>query len=244
MTTAILDSLQQLGYDVSDSIVSRRNEGRMSELARYGVRTTIDNRSVESGSDTVVLAVKPQDMRDVISGLDGTDGLYVSIAAGYSLTHLEDRLDRVVRVMPDIGLAYGSGNVFYSLGSRATVDDERQVRAIFAKGALIKRVDESLLGVATALASMPGVVAYIAGQFSSVLTENGFSHVADEGFTNTYRTAAKLASVDSWGAVVKKVCSKGGTTQAAIEKGTEQDLERILRDMIEAALQRCKLLDE
>ncbi len=98
----------------------RRRAGRgarSAALAReYSVRTTADNAAAAHAADTIVLAVKPQDVRDVATGIAAAIAdrrrLVVSIAAGIRLADLARWLGAdvaLVRAMPNRPALIGRG---------------------------------------------------------------------------------------------------------------------------------------
>ena len=82
---------------------------------RFGVRVTADLAQLAEAAQTVVLAVKPQVMDEVLSGLSpllGRGKLVISIAAGVRLSRMEKALAssvRTIRVMPNTPCLLGSG---------------------------------------------------------------------------------------------------------------------------------------
>ena len=90
------------------------------------VRIAKSNRQCVSLSDVVILAVKPQILREVVEDIasgTGKDALVISIAAGVPLAKIESFFKRpvcLVRVMPNMPALVGSGMSAFSLGRHAT----------------------------------------------------------------------------------------------------------------------------
>ena len=88
-----------------------------------GAKIVAENTEVVSKADVVFLAVKPQQMSDVLAGVRDSirgEALVVSIAAGVTLARLAAGLppsQRIVRVMPNTPCLIGRGASAYSLGS-------------------------------------------------------------------------------------------------------------------------------
>ena len=95
MATSLVGGLVESGHPpgaivVSEPVAEKRRGGvrylhpHLAE--RFAVGVTADNREAASASDVVVLAVKPQDMAEVVTGAAGAirerGPLVVSIAAG------------------------------------------------------------------------------------------------------------------------------------------------------------------
>ena len=98
---------------------------------------TTDNREAVRGADRDPLAVKPQNMAEVLAGLAGAiapSALVISIAAGIATAFIEERLGegmRVVRVMPNMPALIGEGAAALCPGAYATEADLELARRIF-----------------------------------------------------------------------------------------------------------------
>ncbi|MCK5434680.1 MAG: NAD(P)-binding domain-containing protein, partial [Dehalococcoidales bacterium] len=104
MLSAILDKKLSLPLAIS---VSDVNQARCQHLEqKYGVAVMSNNRQAIEGSDVVVLAIKPQNLAEVMAELSGQlkpAQLVLSIIAGARINTLRLGLNhsRVVRVMPN-----------------------------------------------------------------------------------------------------------------------------------------------
>ena len=120
----LLQAKQIIIYDV------RRDH--METIARHlGVRAAADLPAVAAAADVVLLAVKPQQMDDVLSGLRGhvrRTQVIVSIAAGVTTTRIESDLGPdvpVIRVMPNTPALVGGK----ACASSARVPRPRNLRS-------------------------------------------------------------------------------------------------------------------
>ena len=129
-------------------------------LARdFGVRTTSDNAAAARGADTIVLAVKPQDMRAVAAGIAGSDRrsrrLVVSVAAGMRLADLARWLGgrcALVRAMPNRPALIGRGITALCAAPGVTADERTRAEQILAaSGETLWIESEPLLDVVTAV---------------------------------------------------------------------------------------------
>ncbi len=129
--------------------------GRFAEAT--GGQTTDDNARLAEQSDVIFLAVKPQQMGDVTTGLAGkitADKLVVSIAAGVRLAVLADALGaqvRLVRVMPNTPCLVGQGACGFCLGEKASEGDAVLVEQLLGAVGVAYRLDETLLDAVTGL---------------------------------------------------------------------------------------------
>ncbi|CAM9884826.1 unnamed protein product, partial [Ectocarpus fasciculatus] len=115
--------------------VSAPHRSSLDRLAKLGVRTSDINLEIASGSDVVVVAVKPDVVPGVLREIAPhlrEDALVVSIAAGIPLAVLEQLVPgkRVVRVMPNTPCLVSEGATGFSMGSLATDEDRDTVHAL------------------------------------------------------------------------------------------------------------------
>src|SRR5258708_7675376 len=119
-------------YKPKEIIASDTIPAQLKQLKKaYNVEGTNDNRKVVRESQTIVLAVKPQILNQVLAEIQlevTKDKLFISIAAGVTLRRLESGLGgkaRVVRVMPNTPALLGKGVAVVVRGSNAKPKDEK-----------------------------------------------------------------------------------------------------------------------
>src|SRR5690554_2528586 len=96
-------------FNPSQLWATRRNPWALDELADAfrGIHTTKDNAEAVRQATVVVLAVKPQNVREVLEEIQEAvreDTLLISVLAGITTTALQERLGLevpVVRTMPN-----------------------------------------------------------------------------------------------------------------------------------------------
>ena len=155
MLSAVLDRNLSTPGDIAVSDVSA---ARLKQLEReFGIRTAGSNPDALSGGDVVILAVKPQNLADVmaeIGGLLETGQLVLSIIAGKKLDTLRHGLghDAVVRAMPNTPAQIGRGVTVWTATSQVSGKQQTQAAAVLgAMGSEIYVVDEGYLDMATAV---------------------------------------------------------------------------------------------
>ena len=126
MAGALIGGLLAKGYPAADlSVVEVVPQARENLVARYKVHVSEAADAVTLAADTLVLAVKPQDMKQAVAPLAGRLGraLVISIAAGIRLEDLSRLLgghSRVVRVMPNTPAPRGEGRAGEADGAAPT----------------------------------------------------------------------------------------------------------------------------
>jgi pyrroline-5-carboxylate reductase len=249
MAGALIGGLVAKGQDASRiSVIELSPAAREKIAARYPVRVTTAPDVAMKGADTVVLAVKPQDMKAALASLGSEvrGALVVSIAAGITLDTLSRWLGghrRIVRCMPNTPALIGAGITGLYAAKDVDHDDRKKAETILsAVGEVVWLAEERLLDPVTAVsASGPAYVFWFIEQLAASAVKLGIPK--DDALKlakHTVLGAAKLAvsSSESPDALRKNVTSKGGTTEAALNVFEEEKLaERFMR-AVEAASRR------
>jgi pyrroline-5-carboxylate reductase len=214
---------------------------------RFRVTTTDDNRYLVRESYILLLAVKPQQYRDVLSDLANLvreDHLIVSIMAGVSTSALEACFPqikaRVVRVMPNLASHVGAGMSGVHPGRYASEADLLRAQRIFdAGGKSIYIEDEAVMDAVTAVSGTGPAYYYF---FTEALMEAARRIGLSPAYANllakqTALGAARmmLESGETPDILREKVTSPGGTTEAAMKAFRESDVfERIVQGVTAA----------
>ena len=134
----------------------------------YKVDGTKDNRAVVREAQTIVLAVKPQILNQVLAEIQPEvtkDKLFISIAAGVPLRRLENGLGdnaRVVRVMPNTPALLGKGIAVVVRGKNAKPKDEKLTVTMFrGVGEALAVKDEALMDPVTGLSGSGPAYVYL-----------------------------------------------------------------------------------
>ena len=121
MGEAILSAILDKGIATPHAIsVGEIDETRRQYLGqKYGVAVTSENRQAADKSDIVLLAIKPQNLAQVMAELDGrleSSQLVLSIIAGARIDTLRRGLNHgcIVRVMPNTPAQIGQGITVWS----------------------------------------------------------------------------------------------------------------------------------
>jgi pyrroline-5-carboxylate reductase len=249
MTEALVRGLVASGRAAATMLVAEPDAARRVLLSdRYAVATTDSNDDVVRSCSTIVLAVKPQVVADVMAGLlpSVCDELFVSIAAGVMLARLEAGFGgnaRVVRVMPNTPSLVGKGASVICAGSKATTDDVELVRGLFAAVGDAHVVgDENLMHLVTAVSgSGPAYVYRFAEGMIEAATRGGMD--AALAHSLVYQTIAGAAAMmietgQPPADLRRAVSSPGGTTLAGLARLDERGLVETMCDAVEAAASR------
>jgi pyrroline-5-carboxylate reductase len=255
-----------------DLIASDVDPARRNAIKRkLKVETTADNRAVVREARAILLAVKPQQIYEVLSDLasvftspsDAKDGrvktprpvllkdrLFISIAAGITLSRFTTALgarSRVVRVMPNAPAMVGQGMAALVRAPGATSADLNFALKLFrAVGDAVALEEEDLLDAVTALSGSGPAYVYL---FVKALTDAGVAEGLDAELAvrmalKTLRGAEENMRRSTMDAaeLIRVVASPGGTTEAALRKFAEFGFSDIVGQALHAAAQRSREL--
>ncbi len=252
MAGALIGGMLQAGFDASEIDVLEIDAARSSELAeRHKVHTHQRPGEWLQASEVVVLAVKPQQMREAAVAIQPhlKRPLVVSIAAGVRAKTIGDWLaaGTIVRAMPNMPALIRAGiTAAVALPDVSSAQKASADKILSAVGTVIWLEDEALLDGVTALSgSGPAYVFYFIEAMQAAALELGFDEAQARVLTvQTFAGAAQLAaqSEDSARALREKVTSKGGTTAAALASFESDKIDAAIARAIRAAAERAREL--
>lgn len=252
MSQAIIGGLLSGGRTAQNCIVIDPNDAARAALAADGVVTSaaFDARVLESA--IIVLAVKPQMMKEALAPLAGKleNQLIISIAAGIDIDTIGRWLNGyklIVRTMPNTPALIHAG--ITGLYAPTNINDAQRAMAqdlLSSVGKTVWFENEDMLNAVTAVSgSGPAYVFYMIEALENAAIELGFSPQAARLFAQeTFLGSAKLAaaSQESPLALRMKVTSKRGTTERAIESFDAADLKSKFIGGVKAARDRSREL--
>lgn len=219
-----------------------------------GIVVCDSNHDVLECSDVIVLAVKPQNMDELLAELQPDirpDHLVISIAAGVTLDRIASFLGpdcRLARVMPNTPALIGAGASGFCLGPNTTIEDERTVRSCLDSVGRAVRVPESMLDGVTGLSGSGPAFVYL---MIEALSDGGVRiglprDIATLLAAQTVAGAARMVLETGLhpGQLKDQVTSPGGTTIAGLHALERGGLRAALMDAVEAATLRSRELAE
>ena len=236
MASALIGGLIGKGFAAEDiRVVEVLAENRGKLAGAFGVTCFEQASAAALACDALVLAVKPQQMREALAPVCGRlrGQLVVSIAAGLRLGDLSRWLNghtRLVRSMPNTPALIGAG--IAGLYAHPSVDAAGRAQAEEILGAVGKTLwvtDEAMMDAVTAVSgSGPAYVFYFIEALAAAARELGFgAEQARQLAIETFVGAAALAagSAEDVAVLRGRVTSKGGTTEAALNS---LDFDRVM----------------
>ena len=254
MGAAILQSLINKKIFKASAIgVSESDPKRRAGLKKkFGVHLT-DNITIAQVCEVMLLAVKPQQMKDVLvekAPQLSPKTLIISIAAGldtsFFATHLPPKT-RLIRVMPNMGIMIGMGATGLFAGPFAKPQDKTLAKKIFTAGGTALFVsEESLLDSVTAVSGSGPAFVFL---FIQALIDAGMGvglppAISRDFVLQTVRGSLEIVSQSSEKIpeLIQKIASKGGTTEAGLQALEKDGFVSLIQKTITAASLRAKEL--
>lgn len=255
MAASLIGGLVADGFPASRLWVVDTNSVRLDELrTRYLINTTDDAPNAVAHADVVVLAVKPQVLREVCTCLRDAvtrrKPLVVSLAAGVRTTSIRAWLGTsttLVRAMPNTPALVGSGAT--ALFSVPDVTDAQRTLAeslMRAVGLVVWIDREELMDTVTAVSgSGPAYFFYLMEALEQAGVTLGLTpETARVLALQTAFGAAKMALESNLppGTLRQNVTSPGGTTERAIQTLEDHQIRARFEEAVAAAALRSREL--
>jgi pyrroline-5-carboxylate reductase len=236
-------------YSPDQLSASDNNRAKLKAKSEtYNIKTYDSNVDLIRRSSTIVLSVKPQVIRGVLSEIAGfltSDNLLISIAAGIPLSLIQEIIGKdtpVIRVMPNTPALIQMGISALAPGGTATEAHMNKAIKIFNAVGKTVIVEEVMMDAVTAVSgSGPGFVFRIMESFVEAGEQLGFDReTALMLVKQTFLGSSHLAdeSDSSLSKLREMVTSPGGTTAAGLASFQEKGLSEVIRAGVKAACDR------
>lgn len=234
--------------------VSDLDRRRLSQLRRqYKITPFPDNQLLTRKSPILILAVKPQQMKEVIKGIQvlvNQKQLLISIAAGLDTHYFKKSLAssmRLIRAMPNAPALIGEGaTALYASPQTTEADKELALKIFSATGKALFVPEEEWLDVVTAISGSGPAFVY---SFLDAMVKAGLKWKLPEEVTlplivQTFIGSAKMVEKlsESLPSLIEQVASKGGTTEAGLQVMAERGFANLIEGVVEAAVKRAREL--
>jgi pyrroline-5-carboxylate reductase len=229
MANALIGGMMRQGFANTDiSVVELNTDNRQALKEQFNVDVFASACECNwRTADVVILAVKPQQMKEALAPLSGQlqHALVISIAAGLTMETLARWLGnyrRIVRCMPNTPSLIGAGMTGLCALTDVSMNEKLAAERILQAVGKTMWVEEenSLDGVTAISGSGPAYVFLFIEALQEAATELGFNpEEARQLALETVLGAAQLAaqSPEPASLLRERVTSKGGTTAAALE---------------------------
>ena len=270
MAQAIYQRMNRGAYD--NIFLIEKSKKRINEINNiydnFNVKNYKNTKIINNLSDskityfdTILLAVKPSDMKSVCAQLKPLikeEPLIISIAAGIGSLTIKKYLDnssyyKLARAMPNLcakkGMAitglFGDPNCYGKNGGKMLGKDVSKIFSKIGKVLWVKK--ESDLDSVTAISgSGPAYIYYIMNAMIDAAEELGLErNNAQKLVAQTIIGAGETGKdINNLTNEIVKVSSKGGTTEKAIDVFKQKKLDAVIKQAIKSAHKRSKELSK
>jgi len=238
----------------TDIIASDASPDRLNYISNtYGIRTSTSNVEVVENASIVIIAVKPQNIDDLLDELSHSSHeghLFISIAAGITTEKLAAKMHHqsgIIRVMPNAPASVLAGIAALYPGRNISHEDLQRAVSIFecvGKAVVIK--NEALMDVVTGLSgSGPAFVFLMIESLSDAGVQLGISRRESSilAAQTVYGAAKMLIETGRHPSELKDVvATPGGTTFAGLKMLEKGNFRSTVMDAVEAATARSREL--
>jgi len=223
MGTAILEGLIAHGADSSNILlIEKLGEKRKEFESRFKVKTGSELESIIKDYRTIIIAVKPTQVRDVLKKLSpyiSMEHLLISVAAGVSISFMEKQAGKsiqVVRTMPNIASRVGEAAVAVCFGNKVKDSARKEALEIMNCIGTAVEVEENQMDAVTGLSgSGPAFVFLVIEALAEAGVLMGLSREKSNflAVQTVYGASCYLKKYNVHPALAKDmVTSPGGTT--------------------------------
>jgi len=252
MARAIIGGLKNNGFNTSAMTVIELDAEKRTQLAaEFGVQTS-DNYVDIGNTSVIILAVKPQQLRDVCAQLQPSLSaqLVISIAAGIRSADISRWLgdyQAIVRVMPNTPAQIQAGiSALYANANVSQAQREQATTILAAVGKTLWLDNEAKMDAVTAISgSGPAYVFYLIEALQDAAIALGLKpEDARILALQTFAGASSLAaqSDEDIKTLRAQVTSKGGTTEQGILALEAANIKNTIMNAAKAAAEKSVLL--
>ena len=235
-----------------DIVVSDVSQSRRDSIKREcGVKALVNNKEAVKDADLVILAVKPQELLQVMEGIKdpAPQQVILSIVAGASLDTLCRGLNHhyIIRAMPNMPVQIGEGMIVWTTTNDVSQEQKGMAQSVLdALGEELYVEDEKYLDMATALSGSGPAYVFL---FIEVLIDAGVHIGLPRSVARKLVVQTIIGSSDAVREMGKHpaelrniVTSPGGTTTEALLQLERGGFRSILLEAVTAAYSKSKHL--
>lgn len=246
------ESIAKSGYLKKEDLMIFDKSIELRETLRESKENYVVYDTLEESlpvADIIFLAVKPfnnEGLMDEMRPMMNNQQLVISIMAGITIETIQEGLGivKVVRAMPNLPAQVGKGMTSYLAAPEISRIELWMVEDLLNSTGKSVRVDsQKFIDASTGISgSGPAYVFYFMESMMKAAESMGFSENDSKVLVSqTFEGAIELfnknkLSPNSW---MKRVASKGGTTQAALDSLEDNNVKELIHDAAFAAFNRA-----
>ncbi len=246
MAQAIAQGLIATGYPASNLFACAKDCQKLADNCAKlgGVVACEDAPSVLQAAEMVILAVKPQQLEEVLSQLQqviSAKHIVVSLVLGFEQKRLAELLPQAtscICTMPNTPMAVGYGILIYETNHSLSAEQFTVFEQIFSRIALVEGVSSANFGIAGTIAGCsPAFVALINEALADAAVKYGLPRATAYRLVSQVLRgtgALQLKTNKHPGELKDAVCSPGGSTIKGVTELEKAGLRAALIAAIDA----------
>lgn len=252
MVGALVDSSI---IDNHDIMVSTRTEKSLNELGgQWNIRTSLDNKEVATFADIIVLAVKPNNHKEVITEIKdiiSEEQIVILIAAGITLEQAEDWFGKevkLVRTMPNTPVLVNAGMSAVCPNSQLSEEEIQYVCSLFHVFGEYELLEEKDFHAFIALCgSSPAYIFILIEAMADAAVKLGLPRskaykMAEQSVLGSAKMALETGMHPA--ELKDMVCSPGGSTIDAVAELERKGFRSAMISAIEVCAEKSKKMQE
>jgi pyrroline-5-carboxylate reductase len=229
MGSMLLNGFLRAGALSEDQvIVSTRTRSKLNDIKNRlpGITIADNNVIVARQSKVVLLAVKPRDVKPVLTEILGSlpeDTHLIFISAGVTINDVEQLFHgKISKVIPSMTMEMREGVALACHNDRVEAADAEHIKKLFGSISTVKEIEERNFEVAGDLTSCaPGLLSAMAQEFVRAGLRHG-SLTKEEAermvIASFYGTAKLIAEKGmDFDEVISRVATPGGITEEGVK---------------------------
>jgi|EndMetStandDraft_5_1072996.scaffolds.fasta_scaffold03785_3 pyrroline-5-carboxylate reductase len=255
MASSLIKGLLKEKYPSKNIWATNNNINQLSKLKNLNINLTTDNRYAVQMANIVVLAVKPQVLKNVVIEIadliQERKTLIISLAVGISLEnialYLSNQTLAIIRCMPNTPALIGYGATGLFANQNCSSSQKNAAESIFRSvGTIVWLPREEQIDVVAALSgSGPAYFFFFMEVLEKAAVELGLSKENANSLTlQTALGSARMAfdSKKSLAELRQQVTSPGGTTEQALKSLNSNHFSDIVKKALKESKNRAEEL--
>ena len=251
--------LGKMGFSIASGIIKKElflkediafyapSDKTKEKGKNLGIYLVDDERNLFISSKIIIIAIEPQKYGEVFVKLEGIDfknKTIISLAPGKSIAYLKSIFKdaSIMRAMPNTPSMINHGVT--TLAFDKEIDDE--VINIFSSIGIVEVVEENQIDKAIPLhGSMPAYIFEFVKAFTDTALEYGIEKEKAKSLALHAIIGSCMLALDSnedLDTLIDRVCSRGGSTIAGLEKMRESGFSEAIKNCYKACVKRSKEL--
>lgn len=252
MAKAMIEGMLSKGVAKPEELMGSARTAKTCKAVkeRYGIEVLADNGAVAAWADMLILAVKPQMFGEVIPGIKDKvreDALVISIAAGKTITQIEEAFGRslkLIRCMPNTPAMAGEGCSGVCRNKNVTDEEMKRCMKLLESFGIAEEVPEKLMDAVVGVSgSAPAFVFLFLEALADGAVKAGMQRSQAYRFAaQTVLGSAKLMQETGKhpGELKDMVCSPAGTTIEGVQVLEEMGFRSAVLSAVDACVEKSR----